>query len=148
MPNLIVLGTGYSKDKYPGFWPDPITLEGKKREGDPPPLVEAEVWGVNNSYLFTQKLDKLFCVDDPQNVVLVATNFAQVKKQFGCEMIAASKMPMANVTIYPIHEIMDHFESAHNFTNSVCYMFAYALWLHDKGVSGRKWTSTALNIVT
>lgn len=87
---------------------------------------EGEIWTVNDSYDFAKRIDKLFLTDGWNEFDIGALKGAQQK--FNCEIVSAIPHPDLQVTLYPIEEILTRFRSKF-FTNTICYMLAYALYL-------------------
>ncbi len=93
-----------------------------------------ETWGVNGTYTFAKRLDKLFMTDGPDVMdddILNANNIAK----YGGVLILADKfkevMPAynkagVNVEVYPIDDVLDKFPTRF-FSNTIAYMIAYAL---------------------
>ena len=111
MKEVIILGLGPSKDECP---------------------YDAEVWALNDCHRFAKRIDKLFVTDGWGEFGADGVNeLSEAKHKFGCEIVAASKHDGLNVTLYPIEEIIKHFRTQF-FSNTVCYMIAYALLLGYK----------------
>ena len=86
---------------------------------------DAEVWAVNDGYLTSKRIDKLFLTDVWSEFSVDDLNDAKAK--FGCEIIASCpSLDGLAVTLYPIEEILQKFKTRF-FTNTICYMIAYAL---------------------
>ena len=82
-----------------------------------------ETFGINNTYSFARRLDKLF-VFDP--ISTIEFNFDQLK-QVPCIVTTLAYPQFSNIEVYPIKEILRKFRTTF-FSNGVCYMIAYALY--------------------
>jgi len=105
MKEVIILGLGPSKDECP---------------------YDAEVWALNDCYAFAKRIDKLFVTDGWQEFDI--KELREVKRKFGCEIVAATAHDGLSLTLYPIEEILQRFRTQF-FSNTVCYMIAYSLLL-------------------
>ena len=95
---------------------------------------DQETWGVNGTYTFAKRLDKLFMTDGPDVMdedILRAKDIAS----YGCTLILAKKFPEVmpaytkagvKVEVYPIDEVLEKFPTRF-FSNTIAYMIAYAL---------------------
>ncbi|KKN00332.1 hypothetical protein LCGC14_1138870 [marine sediment metagenome] len=89
---------------------------------------DKETWGVNLVYRVAKRLDRLFIFDE----------LYEGRKDFSLEDLRKLKCPIMhkrlrpdlnlNLEVYPIHEIIKKFNDDY-FTNAICYMIAYALYL-------------------
>jgi len=108
-----------------------------------------ETWGVNGTYTFAKKLDKLFMTDGPSQVLEDVPN-AHMIKRFGCPLILADRFPGitedfekagVDVQTFPINELMAKFNKnvmgsqVRFYSDSIAYMIAYAL-LYTKTEQG------------
>jgi len=100
----------------------------------------AETWGVNGTYTFAKRMDKLFMTDGPDQVLEDVPNAPMIKK-LGCPLILADRFPGITedfekagvpVQVFPINEVLAKFKTKF-FSNSIAYMIAYAL-LYTKTV--------------
>lgn len=101
MKELIILGTSLSRLECP---------------------YDKEVWGVNRTYKFAERLDKVFTADP----VIELEEIEEYQKKLGFEIVASSKHPNVEVTLYPIDKVMDYFQTDY-FSDTICYMIALAL---------------------
>lgn len=95
---------------------------------------DKETWGVNGTYTFAKRLDKLFMTDGPDVMdedILRAKDIAA----YGCTLILAKQFPEVmpaytkagiKVEVYPIDEVLEKFPTRF-FSNTIAYMIAYAL---------------------
>ena len=89
-----------------------------------------ETWGVNGTYTFAKKLDKLFMTDTEEEV---ATCWYDVVKLVKTDTTLILPGPYKkfmdlgiNVEIFPIEEILKKFPTRF-YSNTIAYMMAYAL---------------------
>ena len=85
---------------------------------------DKEVWAVNDSYEFAKRIDKLFLTDTWEAFDLGWMKEAQARLKF--EIVAPTPYPGLVVTPYPIEAVLLRFPTSF-FTNTICYMIAYAL---------------------
>ncbi len=97
-----------------------------------------ETWGVNGTYTFATRLDKLFMTDTESEV---ATCWYDVVKLVKTDTTLILPGPYKkfmdlgiNVEIFPIKEVMEKFPTRF-YSNTIAYMMAYAL-LKTKSVQG------------
>lgn len=84
-----------------------------------------EVFGVNNTYTFAKRLDKLFIVD---KITEQEFDFkALVKVKTIVASVPYPDHPEWNIEVYPLKEILAKFKTV-LFSNAICYMVAYALY--------------------
>jgi hypothetical protein len=101
-----------------------------------------ETWGVNSGYKYfgpvdssgRSRLDKCFIVD---RITTREFDFDLMRKVADCGMQFVTSVPYPDhpewrAITYPIKEIVAHFQSKF-FSNAICYMLAYAVWLHETG---------------
>ena len=90
-----------------------------------------EVWGVNGTYAFGHKLDKLFFTDEVGEVEKTYYDLAMVKKVVKTLVFPVVYPKFKNlgipIEIYPIDEIIARFKTRF-FSNTIAYMQAYALY--------------------
>ena len=101
-----------------------------------------ETWGVNGTYTFAKRLDKLFMTDGPDQVMEDVVNAYHIARHYpGCPLILADRFPNiteafekagVKVEVFPIKELLAKFPTKF-YSNSIAYMIAYAL-LHTKTV--------------
>lgn len=96
---------------------------------------DKETWGVNGAYAFAKRLDKLFFADGHDQLLEDIPN-AYIIKRSGATIVLPSRYPEIvpafqaegiPIEIYPIDEVMDKFRGTRFFSNTICYMVAYAL---------------------
>jgi hypothetical protein len=101
---------------------------------------DKEVWGVNGTYTFAKKLDKLFMTDGPDQVIEDVANAWQIRK-YNCPLVLADRFPGitddferagVKVEVFPIKKLIETFPTKF-YSNSIAYMIAYAL-LHTTTV--------------
>lgn len=87
-----------------------------------------ETWGVNRTYNVAKRLDKLFITDTRHNLSGdVNHNFDEINAQ-NIPVISLHKFKEINkLRVYPYDKIVERFGSEF-FTNTICYMIAYALY--------------------
>ncbi len=101
-----------------------VTILGKAGSGRECPFDTDEVWGVNN--VCTQpefagkKVDKIFAFDN------VEQEYVDGMKRYAPVM---SWQKYADIQ-YPLKEVQEYFRNTTFFVNTVCYMLAYAAYLH------------------
>ena len=99
-----------------------------------------EVWGVNGTYSFAKKLDKLFMTDEESEVEACYYDFLQMADWAAKTTLVLpapySKLqkPGIPIEIYPIGQVLAKFPTRF-FSNSIAYMIAYAL-VHTKTIQG------------
>jgi len=83
-----------------------------------------ETWGVNNTYNFAERLDKLFITDQ---ITEKEFDFRALE-QVSCIVASVPypDHPEWNIEVYPLQEVLNKFKTTF-FTNAICYMVAYAL---------------------
>ncbi|MDD5397842.1 MAG: hypothetical protein PHU70_02060 [Dehalococcoidia bacterium] len=95
---------------------------------------DKEVWGVNGTYTFAPRMDKLFMTDGPDQVMEDIPNVAIIKS-LGCPLILAERFPevtpafeKAGISVlrFPIEAVLAKFPTRF-FSNSLAYMIALAL---------------------
>ena len=95
---------------------------------------EYETWGVNGTYTFAKRLDKLFMTDGPDQVLEDVVNAYKIRK-FGCPLILADRFPGitedfekagVEVQVFPIDDVLKKFPTKF-YSNTIAYMIAYAL---------------------
>lgn len=108
-----------------------------------------EIWGVNGAYTTPQAMpekhrekfwmSKLFMGDTMFSFETGTLNFDidamnKFAEKYNCEMISLNKMKLGkhvlNAKRYPYNNIIHYFGSE-LFTDTVCYMIAYALYTHS-----------------
>ena len=92
-----------------------------------------ETWGVNGGYSFAKRLDKLFMTDSLQGEVLHEEYGLSALLKFRGTIVLAKHFPVFDglnipIEIYPINDIQSEFHNTVFFSNSICYMLAYALY--------------------
>ena len=92
---------------------------------------KGEIWGVNGTYTFAKKLDKLFMTDTEEEV---ATCWYDVVKLVKAETTLILPAPYKkfmdlglNIELFPIDKIMERFPTRF-YSNTIAYMLAYALF--------------------
>lgn len=83
-----------------------------------------ETWGVNNTYTFAPRLDRLYIFDP---VTEWEFSFESLHK---CKQLVLSypnPIFAKNSIVYPIREILKYFNTMY-FSNAICYMLAHALY--------------------
>ncbi len=101
MKELIILGSGLSRIEC---------------------TYDKEVWGINRVYKFARRLDKMFCADP----VVELEELEEYQEKLGFEIVSSCRHPKLEVTLYPIEEVMEHFQTDF-FSDTACYMLALAL---------------------
>ena len=95
-----------------------------------------EVWGVNGTYNFAKRLDKLFMTDEPDEVATCWYDMVKVKVANPTLVFPIPYPRFQNkgfrVEIYPMDGIREKFKTRF-FSNSIAYMLAYALY-HTKSI--------------
>lgn len=81
-----------------------------------------EVWGINNTYIFAERLDKLFIFDAISTLEFDFNALRQVP----CIVTTMDYPQFNNIEVFPIKEVLRKFKTTY-FSNGVCYMLAYAL---------------------
>jgi len=92
---------------------------------------DGEVWGVNKVYKMAKRLDKLFITDGRKQ--------PDRSDSWNFEELNALDIPIVSLhrfkeikklVHYPYHKIVEQFDGMGSefFTNSICYMIAYALY--------------------
>lgn len=110
MKEIIILGMGATMIKCP---------------------YDTEVWGVNQVYRMARKLDKLFITDGryrPDGTV--AWEWDELNK-LNIPIVSLHRFPeIKKLSVYPYTKIVERFDGMGRefFTNSICYMIAYALY--------------------
>ena len=94
-----------------------------------------ETWGVNGTYTFAKRLDKLFMTDEESEVNSCWYDMRLIKKVnptlvFPTRYARFVESGFDKIEIYPIDEIQKKFNRTRFFSNSIAYMLAYAL-LHE-----------------
>lgn len=134
---IIILGTGNSA-KYCDF-----NLDRNRN-----PIPDSEVWGVNGTYTIPQimpkksrkyfRQDKLFMTDSLFSHEVGTLNFDiramnRFAKKYNCKMFTLNKLRLGkhrmNVRYYPYKKVSEYFGTEY-FTDTICYMIAYALYKH------------------
>ena len=92
-----------------------------------------ETWGVNGTYEFAKRLDKLFMTDEVSEVEASIYNFQKIRK-LNPTLVFPIAYPKFSkngfkIELYPIEPILQRFQTRF-FSNSIAYMLAYAL-LYD-----------------
>lgn len=92
---------------------------------------DTEVWGVNKVYRMARKLDKLFITDGrKQPDRSDSWNFDELNG-LNIPIVSLHRFPeIKRLTVYPYTKIIERFDGLGKefFTNSICYMMAYALY--------------------
>lgn len=133
MKHIVILGSGA------GWHHCPFETYGK----------ETEVWGIAKMILNKKfqemehsRIDKLFNMDDlmnmqsfdpnsPHRVEYSLDDFIKKINDSGSELITSYDYPeVKNSKEFPLKQIVELF-GVFYFTNTICYMLAYALWLDD-----------------
>jgi len=83
-----------------------------------------EIWGVNNTYDFALKLDKLFVIDKITTAEFDFPLLAKVKTIVAS--VPYPEHPEWNIEVYPLKEVLAKFKTTF-FSNAICFMMAYAL---------------------
>jgi hypothetical protein len=92
---------------------------------------DAETWGVNQVYRMAKKLDRLFITDGrykPDKTV--AWDWDALNK-LDIPIVSLHRFPeIKRLVRYPYNQIISRFDGLGRefFTNSICYMIAYALY--------------------
>ena len=81
-----------------------------------------ETWGINNTYIFAKRLDKLFIFDA---ISTLEFDFDALR-QVPCVVTTMNYPQFNNIEVFPIKEVLRKFKTTF-FSNGVCYMIAYAL---------------------
>jgi len=92
---------------------------------------EGEIWGVNQVYKTAKRLDKLF-ISDRKNKPGggVAWDFESMNK-INIPIVSLHRFnELKNLVHYPYDRIVEKFDGMGKefFTNTICYMLAYALY--------------------
>ena len=89
-----------------------------------------ETWGVNGTYTFAKRLDKLFMTDEEAEVDNCWYDVVKLVKADTALVLPGSYKKFTdlglNVEVFPINEILQRFKTRF-FSNSIAYMMAYAL---------------------
>jgi hypothetical protein len=93
---------------------------------------DTEVWGVNQVYRIAKRLDKLFITDGRYrpDTGEVAWKWDELNA-LNIPVISLHRFPeIKKLSVYPYRRIVEHFDGMGRefFTNSICYMIAYALY--------------------
>jgi len=88
-----------------------------------------EVWTLNNGYKTAQKMDKLFLVHKPPGTHLDWKEIAELD----VEIVSLHPLPKTTTTVYPFEKICKMFGTDY-FSDTICYMLAYALYLDYKDI--------------
>ena len=92
-----------------------------------------DTWGVNGTYGFAPKLDKLFFTDEVSEVEATWYDLPQIKKVTKTLVFPVIYPKFANVGVpielYPMDEIRARFPTTF-YSNSIAYMIAYALYFN------------------
>ena len=90
-----------------------------------------DTWGVNGTYGFAPKLDKLFFTDEVSEVEATQYDLLKIKKVTKTLVFPVVYPKFANlgipIEIYPMDEIRARFPTTF-YSNSIAYMIAYALY--------------------
>ena len=90
-----------------------------------------ETWGVNGTYGFAKRLDKLFMTDEVSEVEKTWYDMLVIKKETKAFVFPIAYPTFKNlgipIEIYPMDEIIAKFKTRF-FSNSIAYMIAYALY--------------------
>ncbi len=91
-----------------------------------------ETWGVNFTYMFAKKLDKLFFTDENSEVEKHQYQELDKLKVLHPTLVFPTVYPKFKdfglpIEIYPIKDILTFFETKY-FCNSIAYMLAYAIY--------------------
>ena len=92
---------------------------------------DGEIWGVNKVYTMAKRLDKLFITD--------SRYYPDGKPSWNFDELNKLDIPIVSLHLfkeikklvhYPYHRIVERFNGMGSefFTNSICYMIAYALY--------------------
>lgn len=96
----------------------------------------AEVWGVNQTYKVAKRVDKLFITDPRVNFKGKDNHDFDELNSLGIPIISLHHFPeIKNFVHFPYDEIVENFgiQDLEFFTNTICYMIAYAIHLgYDK----------------
>jgi len=89
-----------------------------------------EVWGVNGTYTFAKRLDKLFMTDEESEVESCWYDLGKIADS-GTTLVLPLAYPKLRKTglpieIFPIDKLMEKFPTRF-YSNSIAYMIAYAL---------------------
>lgn len=92
---------------------------------------DIETWGVNGTYTFAKKLDKLFMTDDEPEVNACWYDYNKLKEHKETTLVFPIRYKRFEdiglpIEIYPIEEVLAKFKTRF-FSNSIAYMIAYAL---------------------
>ena len=90
-----------------------------------------ETWGVNGTYTFAKRLDKLFMTDEPSEVDSCWYDLLQMLKTNSTLVLPAKYERFKDlglpIEVYPIEKVMEKFPTTF-FSNTIAYMLAYALY--------------------
>lgn len=92
---------------------------------------DCEVWGVNGTYTFAKRLDKLFMSDEDSEVEACWYDYSRLLELKDTTLVFPMMytrfkgLPL-NIEIYPIEDVLKKFPTRF-FSNSIAYMIAYAL---------------------
>ena len=133
MKHIVILGSGA------GWHHCPFEEYGK----------DVEVWGIAKMLMNKKfqemehaRIDKLFNMDDimhmqsfdpnsPHKVPYTLDYFIEVINKSKAELITSYEYPeLDNVKAFPLKKIVELF-GVFYYTNTICFMLAYALWLDD-----------------
>lgn len=92
---------------------------------------EHETWGVNQGYKMARKLDKLFITDGRVNFKGGQNHNFDELNALNIPIVSLHKFPeIKKLILYPYDKIVARFDGLGKefFTNSICYMIAYALY--------------------
>jgi hypothetical protein len=96
---------------------------------------DTEVWGVNQVYRMAKRLDKLFITDGryrPNGEV--AWKWDELNS-LEIPIVSLHRFPeIKKLVRYPYNKIVERFQTEF-FTNSICYMIAYALYKNYEKIS-------------
>lgn len=98
---------------------------------------DCEVWGVNQVYRMAKRLDKLFITDGRYKLdQSQAWDFGELNK-LDIPIVSLHRFPeIKKLVRYPYNRIVERFDGMGKefFTNSICYMIAYALYKDYKKI--------------
>jgi len=88
-----------------------------------------EIWGVNTTYRYGKPLDRLFCMHDlRQEVLLQRKDFLDEVNETGLPFYTAGTYPeLENNVDYPLKDIFTEFNAIF-FLNTMSYMLALAIY--------------------
>ena len=97
-----------------------------------------ETWGVNGTYGFAKRLDKLFMTDEESEVNSSWYDLPKLRKSNTILVLPEAYPKLAKsglpIEIFPMDKVFEKFPTRF-YSNSIAYMIAYAL-LHTKSVQG------------